>query len=278
MHLMKNKYGILLLVAVLGGVYLSIFYVNPYSGVITLSELVLQLSGSRGSFALGFSHTELVSFGMRLFPAFIFELFGGIMLYQHFCTASIFVFSRYPRRLKWYIGEVGQIGGTVCCFHILLLLVSILTTICRYKLQVDGGGIVLLAYYFLIYSLWGYIMTILINLLAIYLGSGMAYGIIITFQSLGIVLFIILDFIVRYSRNGISYQQVLTWNPIAHLVFAWHKSNLEVSSQMFKSYINSNLNQSLGIFFFLAVGVTLIGAFVIKNHDLLIADMEMGVA
>ena len=42
-------------VAVLCGVLLSLAFVNPYSGQVTLSELVLQLSGSRGDLPLGTS-------------------------------------------------------------------------------------------------------------------------------------------------------------------------------------------------------------------------------
>lgn len=45
----KNNYCFLILLAVAGGIFLSIMYVNPYNGSITLSELVLQLSGSRGT-------------------------------------------------------------------------------------------------------------------------------------------------------------------------------------------------------------------------------------
>lgn len=51
---MKYKYGPLFLTAAAGGVYLSLMYINPYNGVITLSETILQLSGSRGRLHWGF--------------------------------------------------------------------------------------------------------------------------------------------------------------------------------------------------------------------------------
>ncbi|MDE6635998.1 MAG: hypothetical protein K2K09_05255, partial [Lachnospiraceae bacterium] len=86
---MKYKYSLLLfLAAVLGGMYLSVMYINPDSGTITLSELILLLTGSGVKFVLGFSYLELAVFAMRLFPAFIFVMYAGIMLYRNFCTAG----------------------------------------------------------------------------------------------------------------------------------------------------------------------------------------------
>lgn len=276
---MKDKFHMSLLIAALSGVYLSVMYVNPYGGAITLSELILQLSGSRGSFVLGFSYSELASFVMRLFPAFIFELYAGIMLYQHFCTASIYVFSRYPHRVKWYIGEACHLGSTVCVFHILLLAVAILITAGRFELQIDHAGIVLMAYHFFIYSLWVYIMALSVNLLAMHFGSSTAYAVVISVQLVCIVLLNLMDLLVRYFDGGLSYEKILIWNPIARLVLGWHSSNAEMTDQVLtSSYMQIGLDHSLMIFFLIGSIVTLAGALIIKRHDLLVSDLETGVA
>ena len=276
---MKNRFQMQLLIAAISGVYLSVMYINPHSGAITLSELILQLSGSRGSFELGFSYSELVSFVMRLFPAFIFELYAGIMLYRHFCTASIYVFSRYPHRVKWYIGEACHLGGTVCIFQILLLAIAILIAVGRYELQIDHAGIVLTAYHFFIHSLWVYIMALSVNLLATYFGSSTAYAAVISGQLVCIVLLNLMDMLVRYFDGRLSYEIFLIWNPIAHLVLGWHGSNAEITDQVLtSSYMQIGLDHSLMIFFLLGMIVTLAGAFIIKKHDLLVSDLETGVA
>ena len=276
---MKDKFHMLLLIAALSGVYLSVMYVNPYGGAITLSELILQLSGSRGSFVLGFSYSELASFVMRLFPEFIFELYAGIMLYRHFCTASIYVFSRYPHRVKWYIGEVCHLGSTVCVFHILLLAVAIFITAGRYELQIDRAGIVLMAYHFFIHSLWVYIMALSVNLLAMHFGSSTAYAAVISVQLVCIVLLNLMDLLVRYFDGGLSYEKILIWNPIAYLVLGWHSSNAEMTDQVLTSpYMQIGLAHSLMIFFLIGVIVTLGGALIVKRHDLLVSDLETGVA
>ena len=87
---MKHKeITFLLLMGFCCGSLLAFTYINPYNGQITLSELILQLSGSRGEFSLGFSSLpELLSFSSKLLPTFLFELYVGTSLYP-FPAASM---------------------------------------------------------------------------------------------------------------------------------------------------------------------------------------------
>lgn len=272
---MKYRYRLLFWIAAVGGVYLSLMYINPYRGVITLSEAVLQLSGSRGDFVLGFSSTELVSFAMCLFPGFIVEAYAGIMLYQHFCTASVYVFSRYPHRVKWYLGEAGRLAGAVCIFHMLLLAVTMLTAAVRYELQADSAGVILLAYHFAIHALWTYAMTLLVNLLAVYFGSSTAYALVISAQMVCIVLLHLMDLLVKHLDGRLTYENAVIWNPIAHLVLGWHDRHVENINPACAPYdIWMDLNGSLITFFLLGVVLTAAGAFIIKRHDLLVSDLE----
>ncbi|MCM1091390.1 MAG: hypothetical protein NC413_11155 [Muribaculum sp.] len=250
-------------------------YINPYNGVIPLSDAILQLSGSRGVFVLGFSFTELVPFAMRLLPEFIIELYAGIMLYQNFCTASVYIFSRYPHRAKWYLGEAGRLGGTVCILNMLLLAVTILTTAVRYEIQTDSAGVMLLLYHFAIHSLWMYAMTLLVNLLALYLGSSTAYAVVVSAQMICIVLLNLMDLLVRHLDGRLTYENAVIWNPIAHLVLGWHDRHVENIDPAYAPYdILMDLNDSLIIFFLVGVVLTSAGVFIIKKHDLLVSDLE----
>lgn len=268
MSAMKYKYGPLFAAAVAGGVYLALLYVNPFDGTISLSELVLQLSGSRGSFALGFSYPELVLFAMKLFPAFVFEAYAGILLYRHFCTASTYVFSRYPHRGRWYAGEACRLGVTAGAFHALLLAAVIVTTACRYKLQADTTGLMLTAYHFMIHSLWAYIMAMTVNLAAIYLGSSTAYGLVIGGQMACIILLNVTDVLVRRFQAALSYEKILSWNPIARLVLGWHGRE--------GGLLHQDLSISLLVFLLLGATVTAVLAVIIKRHDFLVTDAEAG--
>lgn len=167
---MKYKIHVAIVLALIGGLLLSLAFINPYSGNTTLSELVLQLSGSRGEFPLGTSLPELVSLVMRMIPGYVFEIYFGTVLYRHFCTASIYVFSRYPKRLKWYFNELLTTGGIAFLYQSLLLVTVIFIATLRYQLQIDTAGIILLVYHLLLHMLWLYFITLCVNLLAIRLG------------------------------------------------------------------------------------------------------------
>lgn len=78
---MSSKKSVpLVSMAVLCGALLSLAFVNPHNGKITLAELVLQLSGSRGDLPLGTSLPELLSFSIKMAPYFLFELYIGVKL------------------------------------------------------------------------------------------------------------------------------------------------------------------------------------------------------
>ena len=90
----------------ISGVYLMTAFVNPYDQEISLSEVILQLSGSRGSFVMGCSLPELLGYMLRMLPCYAVSMIWGIDLYRHFCTAGVYVFSRCTNRLKWYSGFI----------------------------------------------------------------------------------------------------------------------------------------------------------------------------
>lgn len=274
---MKKRYWKLPLAALLSGVYLSLMYVRPYNGVTTLSEMVFQLSGSRGDLMLGLSLMELTRFALHLFPAFVFEMFAGIMLYRHFCTASIYVFSRCPQRMKWYASEILNLSGSVCIFNILLLAGAVLTSACRYEVQADGAGIRLLIYHFLIYSLWTYTAALLINLAALHFGSSTGYMAVALVQLIFIMLLSFADFLARHSGSGSSFEKLLVWNPIAHLILGWHKGSPAVGDH--PPYLQDiSLGHSVVVFLAIGLVVTFAGAVIIKKHDLLVSDIETGEA
>lgn len=275
---MKYKVRVALALAVFGGVLTAVAYVNPYSGTIQLSELVLQLSGSRGEFALDFSMPQLVSLMMRMIPSYVFEIYFGTALYRHFCTASTYVFSRYPKRLHWYFGEALSMGITVFLYQIVLLATVVLTTVLRYQLQIDGAGIILLAYHFVLHAAWLFSMTLSVNLLAIWVGSSNSFLAVVGVQIICITLLGFVDTLRRHPDATAFQEALLKLNPMAHLVLGWHRSDFESVNQVLNPpYPGLDLNHSL-LFMIVFCGVILLsGAAFVKRHDLLISDSETGV-
>lgn len=253
-------------IAFIAGIFLSVSYVNPYEGDIFLSELVLQLSGSRAEFVLNYSSAmELVDLAMRLMPSVIMETFLGIALYRHFCTASVYVFSRCTDRIKWYWREMLSVGMDVFIFQGVVMAAVIITAALRYQIEVDVPGIYLLVCHFVIYTLWSYSIVVLMNLVALGFGSSLSFTAVMTIQSILIVLL------------GAG-RVFLRFNPAARLVLGWQKSLVPVVDKMQTSaYGNFYLEESLLVLAIINIVILIIGASIVKRHDLLISDSEIGV-
>lgn len=273
---MKNKTQLLLVLAIAGGLFLAAGYVNPYDGKILLSELVLQLSGSRGEIPLGVSMPELLSLIMRMLPNCLFEIYFGTVLYRHFCTASIYVFSRYPKRIHWYLKEALALGAIVCLYQIILSGTVIITTSLRYQLRIDESGIILLLYHFLIHTVWVYCITLIMNLIAVKGGSSLAFVLVMGAQTICVTALGCIRFIMQYL-DAEFLKAFLKLNPIAHLVLGWHGSDAKAVEQVLNPpFPGLGLNDSLFYFMIICVVTVLTGAFLVKKHDLLISNMEEG--
>lgn len=262
----KYQNGSICLIAIISGIFLSVSYVNPYEGNILLSELVLQLSGSRAEFVLNYSNAlELVELAMRLMPGVIMEAILGIALYRHFCTASVYVFSRCMDRGKWYWREMLSVGTDVFIFQGILTAAAIVAAVFRCRVEVDIPGIYLLVCHFVIYALWSYSMVILINLIALRFGSSLSFTAVMTMQSILIALL----------GAGRVLMRV---NPAARLVLGWQKSLVPmVDSIQTSACGNLYLEESLLVLAVINIVILITGAVVVKKHDLLISDSETGV-
>lgn len=274
MHTVKRKLPVILWMGLLFGAGLAFGYVNPYHGTISLSELTLQLSGSRGDFELGFGIVELLGLDTRLIPAFVFELYVGTALYRYFCTASVYIFSRTPDRLRWYGGEIAAIAALTVVYELALMAGTVLVTALRCQLAWDGPGPALCAYHIALYALWTCALTVLVNLLAIPLGSSAAFVLLAGAQ---LVLTALLSTLRAFRDDADRIARLIGWNPISHLVLGWHSSQIEALDQAIHSpYGGLSLCGSLLLAAALCAAAVLLGAFLVKRHDLLISNSETG--
>ena len=270
-----RKILFLLVMGVCCGVLLSFSYINPHNGQITLSELILQLSGSRGEFPLGVSSLpELLSLSSKLLPSFLFELYIGTNLYQHFCTASIYVFSRTPNRVTWYVKECISIAYFTLVYQLFLIMVSVIVTCCRYNVIWTASGWCILAIHVIVYSLWTFSMTLLVNILAIVFDSGNAFAGVIVTQLVFVTCIRLLD---SLKNNGMIFSIVLNLNPIAHLIVGWQYSSVSWLNEAIHEPWNS-MPLSVTIFYLIviAVFVFIIGGKYVDTCDLIISDLEFG--
>lgn len=271
---MKYKTYNCIILSISCGLFLAFSFVNPYGGNISLSQLVLQLSGSRGEFPLGLSIPELVSFATRLIPNYIFQIYFGTQMYRHFCTASVYVFSRVPNRIHWYIKEFIQLAEIVFLYQTISLATVFITTLTRYNIYFDKGGMALLAYHLALQSLLLFSLTLIINLLAIKIGSSTSFFTVAGIQILSISLLAFTKLI----QDNTGY--VVLWlnsNLVAHVIIGWHSSKVDTINQVIWSpYPGLNLNYSLLFMLGLCAITLIIGAVVVNRHDLISTNSEMG--
>ncbi len=273
---MKHKeIPFLLLMGFCCGSLLAFSYINPYNGQISLSELVLQLSGSRGGFPLEISSlSELLSFNSKLLPSFLFEMYIGTNLYRHFCTASVYIFSRTPNRIAWYTKECIVIAYFTFMYQLVIVVSSVIVTCCRYNVIWAVSGMGILVIHIVIYSLWSLSMTLLVNMLAILLGSGNSFMLIIIAQFIFITCIGLLNLL---KSNGTIFSVALNINPIAHLIIGWQYSEIGWLDETI--HAPWNLMSLLGTIFYLTAITVLIlvgGGYYVHKCDLIISDLEFG--
>lgn len=274
MYTIKHRFRVAFIVGLAGGILLAFLYVNPYSGTITLSEFVLQLSGSRGRFPLGLSFSELISFAMRMIPGYVFEMFIGIELYRHFCTASIYVFSRKPNRIQWYMKEILGVALATIFYQVVFMCSVLLVTVLRYRLEMNDAGFILLFYHFILYTMWMFSVSLVSNLVAIFFGSDTSFLIICGGQAA----FIAMLGTAKFFENSVGIVNVwLNMNPIAHLVLGWHTGNTEsLSNVLTPPYDGMFFSTSIVLMTIICVLTIVFGSFIISKHDFIIADSEIG--
>lgn len=271
--------GLLLALLALGmGVWVSLFYIEiaPMEENVSFSVLILQLSGSSWRFPLNASMDGLLDFFLRLIPCFAFQAAVGIWIYRNYCTASVYVFSRLPGRLGWYGACVGRIAGAAAGYEALFLLAAAATAALRFEIYWDPLGWRLLAWHFVLYVLWLYAATLLVNLAAIRKGSSAAYAAVVGGQLLLTALFYPLREDPGNAALTAARAAVLRWNPAVCLVLGWQTGTWPWTLDLESPYPGLSLETSVLILFALALAVTLLGAAVVKRHDLLIADLETG--
>ena len=254
--------------ALVFGVWLSVSYINPYGGATTLSSLVEQFSGARGDFPLGPNMSELLSFTLRLLPFLVFQALAGISFYRHYCTASVYIFSRMPDRLRWYARECALLALETLLYQALVLAAAIGVSAARWTVTDVAHGLPVLLCHLLIWSLWTFAFTLGVNLLAIFVGSSTAFAALAAVQMVCISALIVLN---RLEDNPALAQLVKRVNPITCLILSWQTSRFALLGGG-----GIYLEDSLALVLILAAVVAVLGGYLVARHDLLVSHSDGG--
>ena len=277
MRTINSRITVSAVTGISGGIYLAVMYMQPtVLGNIGLSDLVMRLSGSRApGFPLTPVISELLSLTLVLVPCYVFQIYMGIEVYRSFCTASIYVFSRTPGRIRWYLGEITGLAGTALLFQVILVVTAAVTAALMYPFYIDKAGVILAVYHIILYTLWLFSMSLIINLLAVYLGSNAAFFLVCGAQ---LIFTSLLIFINMFEENRPFVTRFLNLNPMAHLVIGWHSSVFPLPDKTIQGpYEGLYFAVSFLVTAGTALAAAVAGAFIVKHHDFLTADSEGGV-
>lgn len=270
----RQRIPFLLLLGLCCGTLLSFAYINPYSNKLTLTELVLQLSGSRGNLQLGLSLSELLTFSMKFVPCFLFELYMGANLYRHFCTASVYIFSRNPNRVLWYLRECSVILAFSFIYQTVLVISSYAVACYRYEVVWNYSGFVWMLIHITLYGLWLFSMTLLVNIVSLFLGNEISFTVILGGQAAMISL---LAFLKIFEYNYELFSIAVNMNPISHLVVGWQSCNIErLNNAFLPNEIAIPLWFSFLYIFLISLIILIIGGIIIQKRDVITTDSEFG--
>lgn len=270
-----KRLGSLLILAVLAGAGVSAIYLGTHEPPLLFSDLILELSGSRLRTPLYTNTNGILKFNFLMIPYFAFQALVGIWVYRSYCAASVYVFSRISDRGVWYLRSARRIAGASIFFELAFLISVWLTAAIRFEIRYDPLGWTLAFYHLILYSLWIYAATILMNLVAVRWGSSRAYVIVAGGQLLMTTVFLPLqasdDPAVTAARAAI-----LRWDPAACLVLGWQTGRWPWPFDVGSSYPGLNIEISTLILLLIAVSATVLGTVLVKRQDLLLSDAESG--
>ncbi|MBM6897226.1 hypothetical protein H9X86_07560 [Pseudoflavonifractor capillosus] len=251
--------------ALVFGAWLSVSYIAPYGGAISLSSLVGQLSdGLPPEPYIG----DLLFLTLRLLPFLLFEALAGTSFYRHYCTASVYIFSRMPNRLRWYAKECALLALETLLYQALVLAAAIGVSAVRWTVTDVAHGLPVLLCHLLIWSLWTFAFTLEVNLLAIFVGSSTAFAALAAVQMVCISALIVLN---RLEDNPALAQLVKRVNPITCLILSWQTSRFTPLGGG-----GIYLEDSLALVLILAAGVAVLGGHLVERHDLLVSHSDGG--
>lgn len=217
----------------------------------------------------------LFSQAIILMPLLLFQILDGSSLYQYFCTASIYYFSRCPYRRKWCAGQL--VKQFMVCTLFSLIYYGWIVFLCALlgRCRLSQEFIILYIYQSFILALWLYITCTLINILAIRLGSYKGFTIVVIAELLS---FMLLSLGGEGKSLSIGAEcikreehfSMLKLNPMAHLILGWHTSdNAGINDVLNYHNLEFPFSQSIIYYLALALVITFSAIIVINRTDII---------
>ncbi len=233
---------------------------------ISIANIVLDFSFASAEYYMAYI-TEITYWYV---PILMSHFLFGTSIYKHFCSASVYYFSRTSKRKRWYCIESLKLYADIIIYLVLLLGSSVCPPLMSGKLQdISATDILLLLYYLAIYSIYIFITAELINIISIFSSSNIGFAIMELLCLTSFGLYSVTGEL--FSENFImKHTGIIRFNPACHLMIDIHSSQLEYINVLInKKNIDFQLRESLISLGIAAVAVVIIGSFIIQNTDII---------
>lgn len=155
--------------------------------------------------------SDLLNLLVNLFPVFICEFLFGLTIYRHFCTGAVYYFCRQENRIHWFAAEIRSLAAAILFFTISWFGLSWIGGVLIAG-EATATSIFLLLEAFILFILYLFLWSVIMNLCNIFLGSQMAGVAVFAFQ-----IFCLFSVLLVVGNN-----RLFTLNPITNLILSWH--------------------------------------------------------
>ena len=281
--------------------YLRFLIVPLILGVVTFISWGANVPGLPATFVLlgtAFRDAELQPSGipntiLSYLPLLLFQIFYGTMIYRHFCTASVYYFSRKTNRVKWFLPECGKLLLYAVIYTAVLLFSAVGIVAAFGSMQWNQGFWALCIYYLVIWSFFLFFTTLAVNVLSILLTGSAAFLIVEAACFLNVLVYSVLDPISRkaagyeppaFLRPGEEIPSFLgdfIWairpNFIANLNLSLHSHGIGVPEGLINAKnLDFGLNGSVVYFLVLSAVVLAAGCLIVAKHSFIESNKETG--
>lgn len=231
----------------------------------------------------GFGQTSLLMaeapiFISAYFPMLFFNVFWGTYIYKHFCSGSVYYFSRCKNITKWYMKECLHLYLYTLGYLGVLIASGMICALAVWHITLSASAMAGFIYYFAIHSLFLFSVTLCINIVSIWISDSNGFVYVE-----GAILFLIATFF--FVGENAFPEDIVTpdkmWiikvNPISHIIFSMHSSSIPALNEAINMYgVDFELNHSVALLLLLSVITVIAGRFSVERHNFINTNLENG--
>ncbi|MGN0151904.1 MAG: hypothetical protein ACI39Q_05465 [Wujia sp.] len=233
---------------------------------VSASQLIIWLS-----FGCISNHKAFLSeaFFQFLFVMFAYTVFGN-RIYKNFCNASAYFYVRTTSIRRWYLQETIAMLIDIVEYYSITLVTLMCLCFCSGKMnKIESCDLLFIIYFVTIFSIHTLGAGIAINVLSMYVNSGMALGIVA-----GINVFFMGCYLITgdiFSEEYLSNNSLIfKINPICHLMIGIHESKCGIMSEYLnRSLLQASLSDSIIYLSIFTISFIILGYILIDKIDIL---------